>query len=1176
MNQLRKAKSRNPRRHAVLPRKYIKVVVTYVLLFAIVFSNMSNPLLNVFAGQKKEEFRIHADELQRAAEEALEEGNIVEEPLDFYTKDSSLLKEYEELFAADGTLYEIFPDYEREYYLDDIELRIFLRISPDADPDSYALTGEETLIFLYTNGGEETVAGRVNIDGYISGICSLKSYMTAFEKKENSGSHNSGNSSSSGTKTEPGIDPSETETAEEVPGTDQEPNDDGEKNSQVDSETEEVKEPEASDTGKNDDEDKSHEDGSGAENSNTENNGSDNEENPDTEDETEKETEPETETETETEPEKETSAEATEPETDPVPEETTPKETTADETLPQETPEETTAAENKDNTGTTETGAAAKPETEETTAADDTKLSNLPGAVEETETEPGFERVGVLKGETYNLVALDQTITARAFTAKLSDMGFDKDELESQGHIINYMIDPVGSAELVKAPKLTRDGAEVTFGVIPQTGYKITEVTANGVELEETDPENIASPSNAERADEAVYYTIPEVLEDQEVEIFLEEIVPGTHPAFNQAKTVNGVTVTVTAEEGIIPEGTELTVTEVTDQVQEAVIEKTASDEETGTNVTAVIAYDINLMLDGKKLNNDWGQSHHVNVKFSGERIEQLSKEADTLQVATLETPTETVEAALGGTEEMPVVDNITPDNIQINAEGRESIDVAGEASVDAVEFEARHFTVIALLAENGIAVQATQNVSLIAGETKTITGTTGSSHSWSSSNENIVTVNDTASSVSITGVSNGTATVTHRYYNRRYYYTETFNVTVSGYKLYFYALIPGKNADDDSDPNTRWFGLGVGGIDGEYLEAPSQYTAGTRIDNSTVTIAYPNQTPEFPDITYPKAGVQGSTTYKYAAPGSEHAGERGYYTLELMRNIVSYGANAGYNNYNPTVEGTKTFHRDYVIVLNTTNKITAGYKVKYPDSTTFNALEGYTWTVDQGIRESEIEKLKPTSADIVGDKTYNDIKYKFDGWYEDEACTIKATFAGTVTENPTWYYGRYIPESGNIVLKKVFKKTNGENASGNMLKVKFSLYQATASGEIDLNARISENITPGIDGLISLKNLQDGKTYYLVETATSTGFTLKSEPIKITIVYDKDNSQLKYTIETSLDPYSVTNPYVIVNYAGVILPDTGGSGLDHIRRVGWSVIITSVLYAGIQLSLTLKRKREE
>ncbi|MEI3366674.1 MAG: hypothetical protein V8R59_14125 [Enterocloster sp.] len=47
-----------------------------------------------------------------------------------------------------------------------------------------------------------------------------------------------------------------------------------------------------------------------------------------------------------------------------------------------------------------------------------------------------------------------------------------------------------------------------------------------------------------------------------------------------------------------------------------------------------------------------WGQSHHVNVKFSGERIDEQSKEADTLQVATLETPTETIESVVTGTED--------------------------------------------------------------------------------------------------------------------------------------------------------------------------------------------------------------------------------------------------------------------------------------------------------------------------------------------------------------------------------------------------------------------------------------------------------------------------------------------------------------------------------------------
>ena len=136
----------------------------------------------------------------------------------------------------------------------------------------------------------------------------------------------------------------------------------------------------------------------------------------------------------------------------------------------------------------------------------------------------------------------------------------------------------------------------------------------------------------------------------------------------------------------------------------------------------------------------------------------------------------------------------------------------------EAVEFEARHFTVIALLAENGIAVQATQNVSLIAGETKTITGTAGDESSdytsWRSNNTGVVTVKAMVLPQVLQEYQRY-CNRTHGYYNNGWYYTETFNVTVSGYKLYFYALIPGKNADDKTDPNTRWFGLGVGGIDG-------------------------------------------------------------------------------------------------------------------------------------------------------------------------------------------------------------------------------------------------------------------------------------------------------------------------------------------------------------------------
>ena len=271
-------------------------------------------------------------------------------------------------------------------------------------------------------------------------------------------------------------------------------------------------------------------------------------------------------------------------------------------------------------------------------------------------------------------------------------MGFDKDELESQGHIINYMIDPVGSAELVKAPKLTRDGAEVTFGVIPQTGYKITEVTVNGVELEETDLENIASPSNAERADEAVYYTIPEVLEDQEVEIFLEEIVPGTHPAFEYAENINGVIVTIAAAEGILPEGTTAKVIEVTDHVENAVKEKVENETaETETvEVKSVLAYDITLYdAQGNVLNDSWSTNGYVHVSFSGAVIEEKSKEAETVEISHLDTEADTIENV------------VTVNEIKALEQVADPVAVPEEASVESVAFEAKHFSTYTVMFYN-------------------------------------------------------------------------------------------------------------------------------------------------------------------------------------------------------------------------------------------------------------------------------------------------------------------------------------------------------------------------------------------------------------------------------------------------------------------------------------------
>ena len=151
----------------------------------------------------------------------------------------------------------------------------------------------------------------------------------------------------------------------------------------------------------------------------------------------------------------------------------------------------------------------------------------------------------------------------------------------------------------------------------------------------------------------------------------------------------------------------------------------------------------------------------------------------------------------------------------------------------------------------------------------------------------------------------------------------------------------------------------------------------------------------------------------------------------------------------------------------------------------------------------------------------------------------------------------------------------NNASTSDDITKVTFALYKSDDSwnkGDLvvaDLHPNAAGNV------LYQLQHDPNVSKYLLYETATADGYQLLTEPLKITVTFTMDN-KIEYTVDGQSGTYSITNPFTVVNYAGVILPDTGGSGLDQIRRIGWSVVITSVLYAGLQLSLTLKRKREE
>ena len=218
----------------------------------------------------------------------------------------------------------------------------------------------------------------------------------------------------------------------------------------------------------------------------------------------------------------------------------------------------------------------------------------------------------------------------------------------------------------------------------------------------------------------------------------------------------------------------------------------------------------------------------------------------------------------------------------------------------------------------------------------------------------------------------------------------------------------------------------------------------------------------------------------------------------------------------------------------------------------------------------------KNTTVDVSDNSGFKRPGYTFVGWNTDKngkGTSYPGDGTGKITliQN-TVLYAQWVNASGGLNIKKVL---NNASTSDDITKVTFALYKSDDSwnkGDLvvaDLHPNAAGNV------LYQLQHDPNVSKYLLYETATADGYQLLTEPLKITVQFTTDN-KIEYTVDGQSGTYSITNPYTVVNYVGVILPDTGGSGLDQIRRVGWSVVITSVLYAGLQLSLTLKRKREE
>lgn len=134
--------------------------IAILLAAAMVLTNAGAGMTTVYAADSADTvvFTMDGIQLLESIQESIASNNEVTiGDLDFT---NGKVTDFERLFFGEGKLMEVFPEPEGGSV--DAELRVFIRLPEDAD-DMYMVTGDEEIIFLYVNNGDDTISCTTNI-----------------------------------------------------------------------------------------------------------------------------------------------------------------------------------------------------------------------------------------------------------------------------------------------------------------------------------------------------------------------------------------------------------------------------------------------------------------------------------------------------------------------------------------------------------------------------------------------------------------------------------------------------------------------------------------------------------------------------------------------------------------------------------------------------------------------------------------------------------------------------------------------------------------------------------------------------------------------------------------------------------------------------------------------------
>ena len=173
LRERRKSMEGQKRPRVFLQKRYNtqKRFLALMLAFAMIFTSVGTDLNVAYAAEgNRVDFEIYGADLVEAINDAVEtQSPVTADDLNFT---NGAIEKFDALFFGEGKVYEVFPPVEGGDM--DAEVRVFVRLPEDAD-DMYMVTGDEEVIFLYINNGEDTISCSTKIIRTVDGEEKVKS-----------------------------------------------------------------------------------------------------------------------------------------------------------------------------------------------------------------------------------------------------------------------------------------------------------------------------------------------------------------------------------------------------------------------------------------------------------------------------------------------------------------------------------------------------------------------------------------------------------------------------------------------------------------------------------------------------------------------------------------------------------------------------------------------------------------------------------------------------------------------------------------------------------------------------------------------------------------------------------------------------------------------------------------